>query len=42
MSRENLHTMLHYATIKNVPECIEFLYKAGGNVHATHCNEDQP
>lgn len=27
--------------LKNVPECIKFLYQAGGNVHARHCNEDQ-
>jgi ankyrin repeat protein len=33
MSAENLYTLLHYATMKNFPGDIKFLYQAGGNAH---------
>jgi len=33
MSAENRYTPLHYATMKNFPNGLKFLYQAGGNVH---------
>ena len=33
MSAENRYTPMHYATIKNFPDCMKLLYQAGGNVN---------
>jgi ankyrin repeat protein len=39
-SGNNSFRPLHYATMNNIPQCIQLLYQAGGNVHIHYGNEE--